>query len=309
MAAIVALRRLLATSASAPPPSFSAVVQAAESQIHALHADTRAALASNDFPAALASAEECAAAAEAHFGRRHPATASALNNLAQVHRAAGRPSSALPHMEGALEIYEATLGAEHASTATALANLGSLRVALAAGAKGMERATALEEARGLHEAALTARKRAFGERHAQVGVSLYLCATVARLQKRFEDAERLLGESVALLRDAGAGARRAAATALNNQGVLLKERGRLAAAEAAYREALAIRRAELGAAHEDSVATQYSLAECVRAAGREGEAVALQKEILDLLGVEKEGDCEGGGGGGGAGERPPPTLA
>lgn len=288
--------------------STAAAVQAAESYIHSLQAGTRAALAAHDFAGAQASAEECAAATEAHFGRRHPATASALNNLAQVHRTAGRLADAVPHMEGALAIYEETLGPDHASTATALANLGNLRVALAAGAKGMERVSALEDARGLHEAALAARKRAFGERHAQVGVSLYLCATVARLQRRWDDAEALLGESLVLLRGAGDGARRGTATALNNLGVLLKERGRLAAAEAAYREALAVRRADLGAAHEDTVATQYSLAECVRAAGREEEALALQRDILEVLGVKKEGasagDCEGGGGGG-----HPPSLA
>jgi tetratricopeptide (TPR) repeat protein len=276
---------LFRTFSSVVPPSTAAAVQAAEAQIYALQVDTRAALAAHDFPAALAAAEECAAASEAHFGRKHPATASALNNIAQVHRAAGRPADALPHMEGALAVYEEALGPEHASTATAMANLGNLRMALAAGEKGMVRVAALEEARGLHEAALTARRRAFGERHEQVGVSLYLCATVARLQRRLDDAERLLVESLALLRGAGTGARRATATALNNQGVLLKERGRLVDAEAAYREALAMRRADLGAAHEDSVATLYSLAECVRAAGREDEAVALQQEILQLLGA------------------------
>lgn len=300
----VVVRFLSSSSPSPTASSISASVQAAEAQLYELQAATRAALAVSDFPAALATAEECAASSEAHFGRAHPATAAALNNIAQVHRAAGRPAEAVPHAESALSIYEEALGPDHASTATALANLGNLRLALAAGEKGMGRVSALEAARGLHEAALGARKRAFGEEHPQVGVSLYLCATVARLQRRYDDAEGLLRESLTLLRRAGSGARRAAATALNNQGVLLKERGRLDAAERSYREALSLRREDLGASHEDTVATLYSLAECVRAAGREEEAVAMQAEILTLLGVEKEGAAAGSGGHGGR----PPSL-
>ena len=212
------MRRLSAPSRFRPllrPRALSTAPTAhdAEAQIHALQLDTRAHLERHDFPRALAAAEECLAASEAHFGKKHAASAAALNNVAQVHRAAGRPADAVPHMEAALAAYEEVLGDSHASTATALANLGQLRQALALGAKGMERVAGLEAAKGLLDAALAARRRAYGARHAQVGVSLYLCASVARLQKRYDAAEGLLREAVALLRAAAAEGGVAAAAA------------------------------------------------------------------------------------------------
>ena len=198
------LHQVLAASAARRPfsSSIGSTIHTAEAAIHALHADTVAHLARHDYPAALTAAEECAAASEAHFGKKHAATASALNNVAQVHRAAGRPAEAVPHMEAALEVYEEVLGDSHASTATAFANLGQLRMVLALSGKGMERAAALDAAKGLLDAALAARRRAFGARHVQVGVSLYLCASVARLQKRYDAAEGLLREALVLLRAA-----------------------------------------------------------------------------------------------------------
>ena len=68
-----------------------------------------------------------------------------------------------------------------------------------------------------------------------------------------------------------------------------------ARADAAYVEALAVRRELLGAAHPDSIATQHNLAECRRAAGDEPGAVALQQEILRLLGVAEDEGVEGSG--------------
>ena len=101
------------------------------------------------------------------------------------------------------------------------------------------------------------------------------------------------------------------ATALNNLGFLLKETREFARADAAYVEALAVRRELLGAAHPDCIATQHNLAECRRAAGDEPGAVALQQEILRLLGVsdDEAAGGEGGGSGGGGGAAPQPQDA
>jgi tetratricopeptide (TPR) repeat protein len=133
-----------------------------------------------------------------------------------------------------------------------------------------------------------------------VGVSLYQLASAVRMQRRFAEAEALLLEAVALLRACGASARASTATALNNLGFLLKETREFARADAAYVEALAVRRELLGAAHPDSIATQHNLAECRRAAGDEPGAVALQQEILRLLGVADDEGAEGAEGSGAA---------
>jgi tetratricopeptide (TPR) repeat protein len=201
-------------------------------------------------------------------------------------------SAALELLEEAAQLYESLpgYGRAHVSTATAYANLGALQLALARGAAGLARVPHVEAGRGYLELALAARRAALGERHAMVGVSLYQLASAARMQRRFPEAERLLLEAVALLRACGASARASAATALNNLGFLLKETRDFARADAAYAEALAVRRELLGAAHPDSIATQHNLAECRRAAGDEAGAVALQQEILRLLGVEEEGE-------------------
>jgi len=57
------------------------------------------------------------------LGADHPATATSLNNLAELYRAQGNYGAALPLYERALAINEQALGADHPATAQSLNNL------------------------------------------------------------------------------------------------------------------------------------------------------------------------------------------
>jgi tetratricopeptide (TPR) repeat protein len=286
-------RGRFSSSTSAPPPSVEQSLQSHERRIADLQAATREALAAGRLAEALEAAQLAREHTLAFYGPRHAACAAAANNVALALKAQGGAANlaaALALLEEAAQLYEQLegYGRSHASTATAYANLGALQLALARAAAGLARVPHVEAGRGYLELALAARRATLGERHAMVGVSLYQLASAARMQRRFAEAEALLHEAVALLRACGASARASTATALNNLGFLLKETREFARAEAAYGEALAVRRELLGEAHPDVIATLNNLAECRRAAGDEDGAVALQRDILRLLGVTPE---------------------
>ena len=59
-------------------------------------------------------------------------------------------------------------------------------------------------------------------------------------------------------------------------------------ADAAYVEALDIRKEILGGNHPDTITAMNNLAECKRAAGDENGALKIQGEILQILGVVVE---------------------
>jgi tetratricopeptide (TPR) repeat protein len=296
------LARHLSTSSSSSssptaPQSVEQSLQSHERRIADLQAATREALAAGRLAEALEAAQQAREHTLAFYGPRHAACAAAANNVALALKAQGGAANlaaALALLEEAAQLYESLegYGRAHASTATAYANLGALQLALARSAAGLARVPHIEAGRGYFELALSTRRAALGERHAMVGVSLYQLASAARMQRRFAEAEALLHESVALLRACGASARASTATALNNLGFLLKETREFARADAAYVEALAVRRELLGAAHPDSIATQHNLAECRRAAGDEAGAIELQKGILRVMGVEEEAAAE-----------------
>jgi tetratricopeptide (TPR) repeat protein len=263
-------------------------MQERERSIAELQRQTRDALGEGKVGAALEAAQAALDATVVYYGKAHPAYGAAVNNLALVRKTRGELEEAAALYDEAVEVYGKVTGRESASTATAQANAGSLHLALASKTKGVERITHVDTARSFLESALHARRAALGERHAMVGVSLYLLASAARLQRRYPEAEGLLKESVAVLRETVGDEHPAMATALNNLGYLLKEMKLYPRAEEAYAASRKIRLAAFGPAHPESVAVTHNLAECRRAAGDEDGALALQREILRALGHEEE---------------------
>jgi len=297
----------------------SAPLRDLEAAISSLQAETRESLQGGRLAEALAHAEAARERTTALYGPRHAATAAALNNVAMVLRARATPAdlaAALALLEEAAQIYEGLegYGKRHASTAAAYANLGALHLALARNApSALVRLPHAETARSYHELALAARRAALGDASPLVGVSLYLLASALRALGKTPEAKKMLLDSVAHLRNSAGPRHASTATAINNLGFLYKVRkqsprapphrpphppqtsclptkgqGELARAEAAYREALDIRRSTLGPAHADSIATMNNLAECLRAAGDEDGAQRLQREILAELGVSDD---------------------
>lgn len=90
------------------------------------------------------------------------------------------------------------------------------------------------------------------------------------------------------------------ATALNNLGFLLKEKGEFDAATAAYDESLALRESLLDKGHPDVIATMHNIAELRAAAGHAALSDEMRRAILERMGVaagvegdEAEGQADG----------------
>lgn len=81
------------------------------------------------------------------------------------------------------------------------------------------------------------------------------------------------------------------ATALNNLGYLLKEKGEYEAATAAYDEALALREKLLDKRHPDVIATMHNIAELRTAAGHAAWGDEMRNDILERMGVDAQDSC------------------
>ncbi|WP_141508825.1 tetratricopeptide repeat protein, partial [Candidatus Chloroploca asiatica] len=115
------------------------------------------------------------------LGPEHPATATSLNNLAELYRAQGQYAAARPLYERALDIRERVLGPEHPDTATSLNNLAELYRA-----QGQYAA-----ARPLYERALDIRERVFGPEHPATAQSLNNLAGLHYAQGNYDAARPL----------------------------------------------------------------------------------------------------------------------
>ena len=75
---------------------------------------------------ALNSAQELLGVTREHFGKDHPATASAYNNIGLMHKQLGDFDSSRLHYHESLRVYGRVVGKDHASYAAALHNIANL---------------------------------------------------------------------------------------------------------------------------------------------------------------------------------------
>lgn len=103
-----------------------------------------------------------------HFGKDHPATSSAYNNVGLFHKLLGNYSEATKMYHQALRSYELILGTNHESYAAALHNIGILyktQCMLDESLSAMERLSLTEQAIEFLEQALTVRVAELGKEH------------------------------------------------------------------------------------------------------------------------------------------------
>jgi tetratricopeptide (TPR) repeat protein len=120
------------------------------------------------FDEALQASNELLDMTESHFGKDHPVTASAYNNVGLMHKLLGNYKEAQQHYHQALRSYGFILGKDHASYAAALHNLGTLlktQVTLDEELTAMERLSLTEEAIQHLEESYNIRKVELGEEH------------------------------------------------------------------------------------------------------------------------------------------------
>ena len=254
------------------------------------------------------------------LGNEHPDVAFSLSGLGILLRnVPGRRAEAESCLREALSIRRKNLGNDHPEVAATLRNLGYLlkdgnparraegevllREALAIQRKvlGDHRDTAMtlhflasmvkdpKEQEALHREALALRRKVLRPGHADVAISLDRLADLLAKQGRQAEAIALYREEAARLKATGEGVDSSGEAALRiaNQmiksGRLLRQTGKRPAAEAAFRDALALRRNVHGNQHPDVADSLISLAMITIEQDRAAEAEALAREALAIV--------------------------
>jgi len=124
-------------------------------------------------------------------------------------------------------------------------------------------------------------------------VSLAEAADLHLQQGRYDEAESLLNEALAIAADAFGKDDLAVATLLNNLGVVHKYQGRFAEAVRAYRRALPIMVSVLGPEHTEVATLYHNLGRLEHARGRVCSAGGYQPSDHDRFG--RAADAVGGG--------------
>ncbi len=112
------------------------------------------------------------------LGERHPSTAAAWNNLAQVKLAQRKPDEAMELLKRATAAWIDALGPQHPNVAIGLANQGQLALSRTRGA----------EAEGLFARALAIDLRVYGERGTRVAMDWNNLGSLAMKRRRFREA-------------------------------------------------------------------------------------------------------------------------
>jgi serine/threonine protein kinase/Tfp pilus assembly protein PilF len=193
--------------------------------------------------------------------------ARALNNLGNAYRGIKSYEKALPFLEEALTVREKALGPGHIEVAKQLVNVGSTRLILGdqAGAK-----RDLERALSIYETKL-------GPNHPDVARPLDALATMARKAGDLPRADELL-ERVLAIKEANMGKDHPElVVSLVNLGVVQRELKDPDSAETTLKRAVAIADAKLDPRNRDAVNARAELALTLREAGREKDALEVEK--------------------------------
>jgi len=200
----------------------------------------------------------------------HPDTAGCINNLAANLSAQGRSAEAEALYRTALEIYRARLPDEHPRIARSYGNLAHVL-----SEQGRD-----AEAEFLSRRALEVWTKVAGEHQETANASNNLGMLLVD-RRRYDEAEPLLLQSLAMRRKLLPPAHPAVAQSLNNLGGLFESRRQNAEAERYYREAYAIRRRR-DPTGLDTAESCNNLAAAVKGRGQLEESERLNREALTI---------------------------
>ena len=139
--------------------------------------------------------------------------------------------------------------------------------------------------RALHEAIA-----GFGEDDPHVAAARNNLAELYRLQRRFDEAEKLYAVAAAALEKHYGPSHPAAGAATHNLAGCKLSRGDYAGAYRAYASAALKKKKALGAHHPDYAATLFHMAEAKRAGGEYAAAVTLLEESVRVLDASGQGE-------------------
>lgn len=183
----------------------------------------------------------------------------------------GRLDDSLPLLMRGLELHRRAFGDFDPRTSEAKDGLASVLVTLARSA----------EAEVLLREILEDTRRIYGGKHPEVGVVLNnLGNAVSDFPGRFDEAERIYRDSIAVFRGNPAAPRKELATSLNNLAALYLRQERWEEARQASEEAAGIRMQVLGPDHPHTASAQLAQALALNRLGRYREAEALLRQVL-----------------------------
>ena len=147
------------------------------------------------------------------------------------------------------------------------------------------------EAAGVYlRRALAEAKAGFGEDDPHVAAARNNLAELYRLQRRFDEAEKLYAVAAAALERHYGAAHPAAGAAVHNLAGCKLSRGDFAGAYRAYADAAAKKKEALGANHPDVATTLFHAAEAKRAGGEYAAAAALLEASVRVLDASGQGE-------------------
>jgi tetratricopeptide (TPR) repeat protein len=225
-----------------------------------------------DFAEALRWMKQGLAESEERLGPKHPGTAAAINDLAQLLQATNQLSEAEPLMRRALAIDEASYGPQHPDVARDLNNLAHL----------LQATNRLSEAEPLMRRALAIAEASFGPEYPKVAISLNNLAVLLQATNQLSEAEPLMRRALAISEASYGPQHPDVARDLNNLAQLLQTTNRLSEAEPLMRRALAIAEASFGPENHDVARYLNNLAQLLQATNRLSEAEPLMRRALAI---------------------------
>jgi tetratricopeptide (TPR) repeat protein len=255
------------------------------------------------------------------LGEEHPAVAALLNNLAKLLRVRGKYDEAEPLYRQAIGVWRTALGEEHPLVAMGLNNLAVLLeegFGNYAESERLKRHTLaiLRKVCGFHLATSSRDHscKVLGEEHSHVAASLHNLANVLTAQGKYDEAEPLYQQSLAIRHKVCAIHLVASsrdysckvfgeehldvAESLNSLAELLRAQGKYDEAESLHRQSLAIRRKVcaihlvassrdhsckvLGEEHPSVAALLNNLAGFLHAQGKYEECIPLLRQSLEI---------------------------
>ena len=230
------------------------------------------ALERGDYPAARAVFERQAQESRRGQGEEHPATLTAMNNLASTLRAQGDLAGARGLEEQVLALRRRVLGEKHPDTLISMGNLANTLWAQGD----------LAGARGLEEQVLALLRRVLGEEHPDTLTSMNNLAGTLRAQGDLAGARRLHEQVLALHRRVLGEEHPDTLTSMNNLAGTLRAQGDLAGARGLHEQVLALRRRVLGEEHPATLTSMNNLAGTLWAQGDLAGARRLEEQVLAL---------------------------
>jgi tetratricopeptide (TPR) repeat protein len=261
------------------------------------------------FADAVLIAQQALQLSEKTLGPDHLATATLLNNLAELYRSMGDYAKAEPLFQRALKIQEQALGPDEPGTAATLNNLAALYDSMGNYAKAeplYQRALKISEnalgpdhpqtvtalsnlarlynsmgdyakAEPIHQRALKNTEKAVGPEHPDTAVVLNNLAGLYVAMGDYAKAEPLYQRALKINEKALGSDHPSTATALNDLGNLYSSISDYAKAEPLYQRALKIREKALGPEHPDTAMTLNNLANLYSFMGDQAKSESLHQ--------------------------------